>query len=86
MNCPICTRLTPYMYQERHHLVPKCKKGKNYIIVCKDCGDQIHQLFTVKDLSKKYNTLQKLLEQQKIQNWIDWVRTKNFGITMARKK
>lgn len=86
MNCSICQRFTPDEYIERHHLVPKSKKGKDTIDVCCDCGDQLHQLFTNKELKNKFNSLDKLLAESKVQNWIKWVQTKRFGINMARKK
>jgi len=86
MNCSICNRDTPEEYIEKHHLVPKAKKGKETIDVCCDCGDQIHQLFTNKELKNKFNTLEKLLAEPQIQGWVKWVQAKRFGITMARKK
>jgi len=86
-KCPICKR-TPSAegLLEKHHLKPKCKKGKDTILVCTDCGDQIHQLFTNKELAKEYNTPEKLLAHPKIQAWAEWVKNKKFGICMKSKK
>lgn len=39
MKCIFCNRETPEQYLEKHHLTPKCKKGKDTIAVCCDCGD-----------------------------------------------
>lgn len=87
-NCPICTRPTPRHCQERHHLIPKCKKGKETIILCRSCGDMLHKLFSVKDLKKKYNTLESILKDERVQKWIEWVKKKpnDFNICMATKK
>lgn len=84
--CPICRRDTPLNLVEKHHLIPKCKKGKIFIYLCIDCGNQLHQLFTNKELEKQYNTLESLLSHPKIQNWIEWVNKRDFGITMKYKK
>ena len=86
--CPICKRDTPPHYQERHHLKPKCKKGKETVWVCKSCGDMVHKLFTLKELAKVYNTVEKILEHSEVHKWIEWVQRKpdDFSICMARKK
>jgi hypothetical protein len=79
--CSICRRDTPDRYTERHHLIPHYKKGKETIPVCKDCGDQIHQLFDIHELRTQYNTLEALLADERIQKWIRWIRKKpnEFG-------
>ena len=86
--CPICTRDTPEPYQEKHHLIPRCRKGKETILVCKNCGDILHQLFTPKQMEKMYNNLGAILSNSDVQTWIAWVRKKpdDFSICMATKK
>lgn len=86
--CPICKRNIPDCFLEKHHLVPKLKKGKETILVCNGCGDMLHKLFTIKELQKKYNTLDALLTNENVQNWIKWVQKKpnDFSICMATKK
>ncbi len=84
IKCPICKRTPPVL--EKHHLKPKCKKGKDTILVCTDCADQVHVLFSNKELAKEYNTLEKLLASEKIQTWAKWVKNKKFGICMKTKK
>lgn len=86
--CAICRRYTPTNLVENHHLTPASKGGKkkSTIKVCVDCGDQIHNLFTLNELRDDYNTLNKLLQHPKIQKWIKWVHKKPIGICMKRKK
>ena len=90
MNCQICQRVTPIEHLEKHHLTPKSKHGAKLdtIFVCCNCGRQLHQLFTNKELAKQHNTLEKLLANEKIQNWIKWIRNKpnDFSVCMRRKK
>lgn len=88
MICPICKRKVPDEYQEKHHLVPKSKKGKETIIVCWACGDMIHQLFDNWQLTNVYNSLEMILMNEKIQDWIKWIHKKPIEtqICMAKKK
>lgn len=101
MNCPICQRDTPEYCQEEHHLIPKaiCKRQKYHglpqlkkdnrtITVCVDCGNQLHKLFTEKELADRYNTLDKILEQPSVQTWAKWVGKKpsSFYINCSTKK
>jgi hypothetical protein len=72
---------------EKHHLVPAAKGGKNAEIVCIDCGDQIHQLFSNNELRDLYNTMDKLRVHPAVQKWIKWVRGRgSFGVCMKKKK
>jgi len=86
--CPICKRETPFHCQEKHHMIPRQKKGKITILVCCSCGDQIHQIFTNKELAKKYNTVEAIVADERIQKWVEWISRKpnDFSICMATKK
>jgi len=86
MRCSICPRKVPEPYREKHHLIPKSKKGKDTIMVCCDCGNQLHELFTIKELATQYNTVEKIVGNSKIQKWIRWIQKRNFGICMKKKK
>lgn len=86
MICPICGRDTPERYQEKHHLTPRCKKGKETILVCIDCGNQIHQIFSIQELTRTYNTLEALKGHSDIQTWARWIKNRGFGICMRGKK
>lgn len=85
--CQICRRLTPDTYLEKHHLTPRCKKGKEKIPVCCDCGNQIHNLFTNKELETEYNSIESLLANDRVQKWIRWIRKRHdFGVCMKTLK
>ncbi len=98
MNCQLCNRDTPKVFIEKHHFYPRSKrksedkhKDKSVvdgILVCCNCGDQIHQLFTNQELAKEYNTLEKLLANESLQKWIKWIKNKpnDFSVCMKRKK
>lgn len=91
-ECSICERLTPPEHQEKHHMFPrktrKSKKEAVTILVCCSCGDMLHKLFTNKELLKHYNTLEKILANDDVQKWIEWIQKKpdDFHVCMATKK
>ena len=87
MLCQICGRETPEDFQEKHHLIPRSKKGKETIIVCCDCGNQLHLLFTIKQMEYTYNTLEEILANEKVQSWVKWIRKKkDFGTVCMKVK
>jgi hypothetical protein len=47
--------------------------------LCRPCHDQMHALFTEKELERDYNTIEKLKAHPDVQKWIAWIKTKNFG-------
>jgi len=87
-QCPICGRVVPENLWENHHLVPKSKKGKETIRVCVLCGDALHQLIPLKEMTKRYNTLEKIMEHPKVQNWVKWIETKpnKWALCFKKKK
>jgi hypothetical protein len=87
-KCPICQRIVPEDKWEKHHLIPKCKKGKDTILVCVSCGDMIHKLIPLNELKKDYNTLEKLREHPDIKKWVGWIQKKpyDFSVCMKGKK
>lgn len=96
-RCALCGREIPIKkYAEKHHLTTRQRKRRKNgrkdpksktVIVCSPCGDQIHQLFTNKELRTKYNTIEALREDPRIQKWIEWIRkTDRWYVCMKTKK
>jgi hypothetical protein len=84
-ECSICNREVDVI--EKHHLTPKVKKGTETIPVCPPCGDQLHQLFSIQELKYLYNTLDKILANEKVQKWIKFIsKRKDNSVCMKRKK
>lgn len=87
MKCSICNRNTPKEFQEKHHLIPKSKGGKETIDVCVDCGDQLHTMFSLNELKKNLNTLDKIKNHDKMVSYIKFVRKrKGFGLCHKKLK
>jgi len=88
-KCTLCGREGDSQYFEEHHLTPaSMRKTSDTITVDHQCGDQIHQLFENYQLKTQYNTLEKLLSSDKVQNWVKWVRKQPLEkrVVMAQKK
>jgi len=90
MRCELCAREGEDVSQfEAHHLEPASKrKTSETITVCRQCGDQIHNLFQNFELKTRFNTLEKLLADERIQKWLAWVGKQPLGhhVGMAKKK
>jgi len=88
--CKLCGRDIPARkYAEKHHLQPVSRGGKHKekVLFCVDCGDQVHQLFTNKELEQIYGTLEALRSEERVQKWIKWIRKQTrFGVCHKEKK
>ncbi len=77
-QCPICSRsMIKGPSVDEHHFVPKCKGGKEKHFLHKTCHRFIHSQFTESELSKIYNTPEKLLEVESIQKYVKWLQKKD---------
>jgi len=73
----------------RHHLIPKSRGGKrgDVAMLCLSCKDMVHRLISNKELDKVYNTTEKLLANQKIQKYVNWIqKQKKEQVSTATKK
>ena len=78
-NCPLCGREIPAQECSKHHLVPVVKGGRKgpTVILHRICHSKIHSLFSEAELSKIYDTIEKLLANDDIQKFVKWVRKKS---------
>jgi hypothetical protein len=64
---------------DRHHLVPKCRGGKDQFYVHKMCHRKIHATFTEKELEKKFHTWDELKNHPDMATFITWIQKKDPG-------
>jgi hypothetical protein len=59
-------------------MVPLSQGGKNSEIVLMHniCHNKVHAVFTEKELARSYPTVEKLLENEEIQKFVNWVKKK----------
>lgn len=96
MACIMCLRDLPVT---THHLICKSMWSKSYfkkrysnkemkaktIEICRDCHDAIHDFMTERELAQNYNTLEKLMAQEKVANFVKWIAGKKSQISKAHK-
>lgn len=78
-KCQICGCNTDLTI---HHLRPqsKCKNKykqikddpTNHILICRQCHDSIHSLFTNNELRDMYDTLDKLMNAPDFAKFVNW--------------
>ncbi|KAF0095157.1 MAG: hypothetical protein E1N59_1203 [Puniceicoccaceae bacterium 5H] len=67
--------------------MPRAKGGTETITVCRNCGDQVHRLFSLEELAREYHTVERLRTHPDMQRWILWVRRqRGFEFAMKTKK
>jgi hypothetical protein len=75
--CPICDRPLGDVNVDRHHLIPKSRKGKEQYLVHMICHRKLHATFTEKELEKKYHTWEELRAHPDITSFVAWVQKKS---------
>jgi hypothetical protein len=74
-NCPLCGMpMIDGPSVDRHHLIPKCKKGKEAELCHITCHRKIHSVFDESQLKTQYNTWPQLQCHITIAEYINWVR------------
>ena len=73
--CPICEREIGEPCDE-HHLLPKSKGGRETIRLHKICHSKIHSVFNRNQLSRDYNSIEKIRKHPEIEKFITWVSNK----------
>jgi 5-methylcytosine-specific restriction protein A len=82
-TCQLCDREN--LFLTKHHLIPRGRHNKrvkrdnegnekNTTPMCRSCQNQIHSLFTNKQLERDFNTIEMLKANEDVQRWIKWIR------------
>lgn len=86
-SCELCQREKPLQF---HHLIPKRLHKKRFyrlkydkeflahqgIWLCPECHRQLHLLFTHEELGRRYHTLEAILDSEKVQKFLRYIRKK----------
>lgn len=83
--CPICGRELGTERIEEHHLIPKTFKGKDTISIHGICHRTIHATFTERELLKYYHTIERIVTDEKIERFIEWVKNKPSNFYVSTK-
>lgn len=84
--CQLCEKEVKEL--SSHHLVPKQYGGKNSptILLCNNCHNQIHALYTNKELSYKFNSLEKIKKSSRIQPYLKFIKDKPADMVIPVKR
>ncbi|MDP3815795.1 hypothetical protein [Pseudomonas sp.] len=88
--CELCARIVALT---RHHLIPKALHDRPYVQkrhakserigatlwVCRACHNQIHRLFSEKELALNYNSRDTLLGDERLRTFVIWLASKPAG-------
>lgn len=69
--CPLCIR--DIHFKSDHHLTPKCRGGKEKVLICRDCHEAIHALFSNKELEHEFNSVDSLLKSERFTKTIKFI-------------
>ncbi len=78
-QCPICHR---EMFDDgssinRHHFIPKSRGGKEQFYLHTICHNQIHSLWTEKELELEFSDPEKIKNHEKMKKFIHWISKKD---------
>ena len=77
-QCPICDR---DMWEgnsiDKHHMVPKCRGGKQTEYLHKVCHRKIHSIWSEKELEKEFNDPVIIREHEEMIKFIKFIKKKD---------
>ena len=86
-DCPICGRK---MFDDgsvnKHHLIPKCRGGKETFYLHMVCHQKIHSLWTDKELEEEFSDPATIKEHEEIQKFVIWLDKKTPGFYIISKE
>lgn len=69
-TCVFCLRKVP---TRGHHVVPRCKGGREIAPTCHSCEDFIHKTWTHNQLRDDFNTVEKVRADERFQKFLRWL-------------
>lgn len=79
-TCALCRRTVPdealadpQVVQE-HHLRPEERATSPTVTLCRPCHDQIHAVFTNEELREGYDTIDRLRDADRLEDYVAWIR------------
>ncbi len=82
-NCVFCLRKVP---TRGHHVVPRCKGGREIAPTCHSCEDLIHKTWTHNQLRDEYNTIEKIRADERFQKFLRWLyKQKSEAVFKSRR-
>ena len=74
--CAFCNREVP---TRGHHVVPRCKGGRDTAPTCHSCEDFIHKTWTHNELRDEFNTVEKIRSDPRFRKFLRWLYKQQEG-------
>ena len=74
--CAFCNRKVP---TRGHHVVPRCKGGRDIAPTCHSCEDFIHKTWTHNELRDEFKTVEKIQNDPRFQKFLRWLYKQQEG-------
>ena len=71
MSCVFCKR---DIVTREHHIVPRCKGGKETVSACESCESFLHKTWTHNELRDTYNNVETILSEERFQKFLKWLK------------
>lgn len=79
-GCVFCGRLVP---TRGHHVIPRCKGGRQIVPTCRSCEDFIHGTWSHNELRDTFNTVERILADARFQRFLRWLRKQQEDAEVA---
>ncbi|WP_100404796.1 HNH endonuclease [Bacillus solitudinis] len=85
-QCQLCER--EGVDRTFHHLTPREEGGAHLptAALCIPCHKQIHALYTNAELADRLSTIEELMKDQKVRQFIKWIRKRPAQTLIRTKK
>src|SRR5436190_9374916 len=77
-QCAFCNR---HVATREHHVVPRCKGGRETAPTCRSCEDFIHKTWTHNQLRDDFNTVEKIQADPRYHKFLRWLQKQHTDAT-----
>ena len=81
--CVFCQRQVP---TRGHHVVPRCKGGREIVPTCQSCEDFIHKTWSHNQLRDEFNTVEKILADERFQKFLRWLGKQQNNVIFKSRR
>ncbi len=82
-TCVFCERQVP---TRGHHVVPRCKGGREVAPTCQSCEDFIHKTWSHNELRDVFNTVEKIRADERFQKFLRWLYKQQGGAVFKTRR
>lgn len=82
-KCAFCQRNTA---TREHHVVPRCKGGRETAPACRSCEDFIHKTWSHNQLRDEFNTVAKIQSDPRYQTFLRWLQKQHLDAEFRTRR